>query len=106
MPADARHVSSGLVVTRNRVDSPKLSTGGGMSLGRGASRQLVQLSPESVARYHAREPIALADAELVGCDKDGYSVVRAGAHALGLGRVVRVDGQDELVSEFPKAWTI
>ena len=106
MPAHARHVSSGLVVTRNRVDSPKLSTGGGMSLGRGASRQLVQLDAASVARYHAREAVALADAELIGCAKDGYSVVRVGAHALGLGRVVRVDGQDELVSEFPKAWTI
>ncbi|MCB9595978.1 MAG: RsmB/NOP family class I SAM-dependent RNA methyltransferase [Sandaracinaceae bacterium] len=106
MPAHARHVSTGLTVTRNRVRGPKLSTGGGMSLGRTASRQVVQLDPSAVARFHAREPVPLDEVELVDCAHDGYVVVRTGPHALGLGRVVRGDGRDELVSEFPKAWTI
>jgi len=107
VPAGARHVATGLEVTRNRARNPKLSTAGGMSLGRVASKQVLQLSTRGAKSYQARESIPLIECEaLLGCEHDGYVIVRFGEHALGLGRIVRSGTQGELVSEFPKAWSI
>ena len=102
VPAHVTRVCTGLEVTRNRARSPKLSTAGAMSLGRAATRQVVQLSVSDAARYLSRESVDLSRAERVEAERDGYAVARVDAHALGLGRVVRREGA--LVSEFPKAW--
>lgn len=102
LPTGAKHVSTGLVVARNRVKGPKLATGGAMVLGRDATRRIAEVGPPGAEAYQARRAVPLDRAELLGCERDGYVVVRAAGHALGLGQLRRE--RAAIVSEFPKAW--
>lgn len=100
IPNGPRRVSSGLPVTRNRVDSPKLSTSGALAFGSKATQRVASLDATLASVFQAREPI-----ELPHDHPTGYLIARVGRHALGLGLARRRDGIVRLESEFPTSWS-
>ncbi|MGF1467152.1 MAG: RsmB/NOP family class I SAM-dependent RNA methyltransferase [Sandaracinaceae bacterium] len=96
-----RYVAAGLPLTRTEGGVPKLSTAGGLHLGRSATRRVVEVDRDAAAAFQRREPIG-RPAGWRGPPR-GFVLVRHRGHPLGLG-LVRAE-LDAIESHLPKAWS-
>lgn len=97
-PREPRPEASGLFFFRTEALPPKLTTDGAMLLGRHATRNRVELSPDQLEDYLARRDVALSVRARADAVR-GYVLVAYRGHTLGVGKLH--DG-GTLESLFPK----
>ncbi len=95
--------SIGMFFIKERDRYPKLATAAAMALGPHATRNVVDLDAEQVARFHDRGTFPLDPAQRAACEGSGYVMARHRGRVLGIGLYLVEKGT--LGSYFPKRWT-
>jgi 16S rRNA C967 or C1407 C5-methylase (RsmB/RsmF family)/NOL1/NOP2/fmu family ribosome biogenesis protein len=97
-------VVSGLTLTRDRADRPKLSTQAALTVGAQATRNVIDLDRGELDAYFEQDEWAVDGSRLKTCDGPGHVMIRHAGHPLGIAALRNRANVWIIDSLFPKGW--